>query len=176
MPELIAPKNVYEVRVRGLWSARHEIRSEEGPEGVLEIQRNGVGLVTRGVWRPVKGAVMTMDRDPGLRRGQFTMWSEGREWLGSSERVGFFDRVLKLHTGGKPFHLVPLEGFRKGWALHAPRTGESARILAPMMGRDSRIEVYKRLDFPLLLFAYFLGTQIYREAIWPGPAVHPGSL
>ncbi len=176
MTETATTKTVYETRVTGLWNSRHAIRDANGPVGVLAIQRNALGLVTRGTFRPEKGAVLEITRDPGLRRGQFSMWSEGREWLGSSERERFFERVLKLHTGGKPFHLVPLRGFVKGWGLHAPRTGESARIVAPLAGRDSRLEVFKRLDFPLLLFAYFLGTQIYRESVWPGPEIHPGSL
>ncbi len=169
-------KTVYEVEVQGLWSSRHVFREDGERLGVLELHRNMVGLVTGATYRPEKGAVLLFDRDPGLRRGQFTMWSEGREWLGSSERDGFFGRVLKLHSGGKPFHLVPLEGFQKGWGLHAPRTGESARIVASFLSRDTRIEVKKRLDFPLVLLAYFLGAQIYAEAVWPGPQVHPGSL
>ena len=175
MSELPAPKNVYTTRVSGLWNSRHEVHDENERLGVLEVRRNAFGLVTGGVYTPEKGAVFTISRDPGLRRAQFSMWTEGREWLGSSERRGFLSRVLVLHTGGKPFHLVPLQGFVKGWGLHAPRTGEAARITAGVSGRSSRLEVYKRLEFPLLLFAYFLGAQVYREAVWPGPPVHAGS-
>jgi hypothetical protein len=175
MSETPTPKNVYTTRVRGLWSTRHEIRDENGPVGRLEMRRGPLGLVSEGVYTPEKGAVLTISRDPGLRRAQFSMWSSGREWIGSSERDGFFPRVIKLHTGGKPFHLVPVPGFRKGWGLYAPRTGESASIAASALGRDSRLEVYKRLEFPLLVFAYFLGYQTYCEALWPGPALHAGS-
>lgn len=171
-----SPKTVYEVRVSGLWSARHELREAGALVGVLQVRRPWTGVVTGATYRPEKGAVLTLSRDPGLRRGQFSMWSEGREWLGSSERVGPVTRVLKLHTGGKPFHLVPLDGFQKGWGLHAPRTGESARITAPLLSRQARIEVAKRVDFPLVLFAYFLATLAWWEAVPPGPEVHPGSL
>lgn len=169
------PRNVYTTTVSGVWSVRHEFQEDGQRLGVLDVHRNGVGLVTGGVYRPEKGAVLTIDRDPGLRRAQFTMWTEGREWIGSSERDGFLARVLVVHTGGKPFHLVPLKGFTKGWALHAPRTGESARITAGLVGKSSRLEVYKRLEFPLLVFAYFLGAQVYAEAIWPGPEAHVAS-
>jgi hypothetical protein len=175
MSERPDPKTVYTTRVSGLWNSRHEFHENGERVGLLEVKRNPFGIVTEGVYRPEKGAVLTMDRDPGLRRAQFSMWTEGREWLGSSEREGFLSRVLVLHTGGKPFHLVPLRGFVKGWGLHAPRTGEAARITASLSGRSSHLEVYKRLEFPLLLFAYFLGVQVYREAVWPGPPVHAGS-
>lgn len=174
MPD--APKNVYEVQRSGFWSSRHEFRENGDALGVLELDRNVLGLVRKGTYRPVKGALLTMERDHGLRRGQFTVWSEGREWIASSERNGFFERVLKLHAGGKPFHLVPLRGFEQGFGIHAPRTGEAARILSPVFAGRTKIEVWKRLDFPLVLFAYFLGVQIRPEALWPGPEVHPGSL
>lgn len=175
MSQTPEPRNVYSTHASGMWNARHEIRENGETLGVLEVKRNAVGVVTEGVFRPEKGAVLTITRDPGLRRAQFTMWTEGREWIGSSERDGFLNRVLVLHTGGKPFHLIPLRGFTKGWALHAPRTGESARITAGMVGKSSRIEVYKRLEFPLLVFAYFLAAQVYAEAIWPGPQAHVAS-
>ena len=176
MTEPNAPKNVYETRVSGLWQTRHEITDQEGDVGVLTLERTWYGHVRKGVYRPAKGAVLTIERDPGLRRGTFSMWSEGREWLGSSERSGYVSRVFKIHTGGKPFHVVPLQGFTKGWGVHAPRTGEAARIHAPWLGRNTRMEVYKRLDFTVLLFGYFLGYRSMVEAIAPGPAVHAGML
>ncbi|MFT7664134.1 MAG: hypothetical protein ACI87A_002364 [Planctomycetota bacterium] len=175
MTDTPTPKNVYTTRVSGLWNLRHEIHDEEGRVGLLEMRRNALGLITAATYTPEKGAVLTISRDPGLRRSQYSMWSSGREWIASSERDGFLPRPMQIHTGGKPFHLVPLRGFVKGWGLHAPRTGEAARMTASWLGRASRIEVYKRLDFPLLLLAYFLGYRSYCEAIWPGPRLHAGS-
>jgi len=175
MSDTPTPKNVYTTRVSGLWNSRHEIHDEEGRVGLLEMRRNALGVISSGVYTPEKGAVLTISRDPGLRRAQYSMWSSGREWIGSSERDGFFPRVIQLHTGGKPFHLVPVQGLTKGWGLFAPRTGEAARMTASWMGRNSRIEVYKRLDFPLLLLGYYLGYRSYCEAIWPGPTLHAGS-
>ena len=97
------------------------------------------------------------------------MWTDGKEWLGSALRWSFLTRSVSVSTGGKPFRLLPLTGFRRGWALYAPKTGENARIRVGVLGRNARLEVFRRLDFPLLLFAYFLGCQIYGESLWPGP-------
>jgi hypothetical protein len=51
----------------------------------------------------------------------------------------------------------------------APKTGEMARILPDGFGR-SRIEVYRRVDTELLLFAFFLSAQVHCESWWPARA------
>ena len=38
------------------------------------------------------------------------------------------------------------------------------------MGRDAELTVFRRLDFSLVLFAYFLGSQILTESLLPGPS------
>ena len=159
---------VYETTASGLWNSRHEIKDESGLLGVMNIRRGGL-LVRGGDYRPEKGEVYLFRRDPGILRSQFSMWTDTKEWLGSSLRWSFLRREVALHTGGRPFRMLPLPGFRRGWSLYAPKTGETARISVPMVGRGARIEVYRRLDFPLLLFSYFLGAQLYPESLLPGP-------
>jgi hypothetical protein len=169
MPQAIAS---YTTRVSGLWSTRHEISGADGSRvGVLKIERNGKGLVVRGVYVPEKGEKLLLRRDPGLLRSQFSLWTEGREWLGSSLRWSFVGREIVLSTGAKPYRLLPLTSFRPGWRLVAPKTGEMARILPSPFRRSSRIDVYRRIDFELALFAYFLGWQLHLESVWPGRAV-----
>jgi len=169
MPQAIA---TYTTRVSGLWSTRHEISSGDGGRvGVLTIERNGKGMVVRGAYVPEKGEKLVLRRDPGLLRSQFSLWTEGREWLGSSLRWSFVGREIVLSTGAKPYRLLPLPSFRPGWRLVAPKTGEMARIRPSLLRRTSRIDVYRRVDFELALFAYFLGWQLHIESWWPGRAV-----
>jgi hypothetical protein len=157
----------YEVRVSGLWRTRHKITSSGEPVGELTVARNNKGMIWRGEYRPVKGEVLHFRRDPGLLRSQFSLWTEGREWLGSSLRSSFVRREIALATGNKPYRVLPLPGFGRGWRMLAPKTGEMARITPVPFGRKTRIEVYRRVDFELVLFAYFLGHQIYAESFWP---------
>ncbi len=164
------PKTVYSTHVSGFLNTRHEWTGEEGRVGEMIISRNALGLVNEGEWRPAKGEVLRFQRDPGMLRAQFTLWSDGREWIGSSLRDNYFRRLVNIHTGGKPFQLVPASGFSKGWSLIAPKSGEVARMETGLFGRDSELKVYRRLDFPLLLFAYFLGFPIYAESVWPAAA------
>ncbi len=165
------PIETYRTRVRGRWLQRHEILGPQGAvEGVLTVRRNGAGLVVGGEYRPAKGEIYTFRRDPGLLRSQFSMWTEGKEWLGSSLRWSFVTRSVSLSTGTKPFRLLPLPGFRRGFGLYAPKTGEAARISVGLVGRNAELLVFRRLDFSLLLFAYFLGSQILTESLLPGPS------
>lgn len=164
------PIQTYRTRVHGRWQQRHEILGPDGVEGVLEVRRNGAGLVVGGEYRPTAGEIYTFRRDPGLLRSQFSMWTDGKEWLGSSLRWSFVTRSVSLSTGTKPFRLLPLPGFRRGFGLYAPRTGEAARIAAGLVGRNAELLVFRRLDFSLLLFAYFLGSQILNESLLPGPS------
>ena len=164
MPEAIA---TYRIRVRGWWNTRHTLFEGDTELGVLSIERSAKGRIDAGHYRPLKGEVLHFRRDPGLLRSQFSLWTEGREWLGSSLRWSFVRREIALATGNKPYRLVPVAGFRRGWRILAPKTGEVARILPRAFRRSTTIEVYRRTDFELVLFAYFLGCQIYLESAWP---------
>ena len=159
----------YTTKVSGLWSPRHEIHGPDGRLGVLSASRNRWGTVAEARYAPEKGEVLLMRRDPGLLRSQFSLWTEGREWLGSSLRWSFVGRAITIHTASKPLRLLPAPGLRRGWRLVAPRTGEVARITAGGLGRGTRIEVHQRVDFEIVLFAYFLGSLILWESAWPGP-------
>jgi hypothetical protein len=169
------PIATYTTRVAGLFHARHTLIAdgEAGPQpvGVIEVERNWHGMVVGGRYRPVKGELLSFRRDPGLLRSQFSLWTEGREWLGSSLRSGWLRRAIEISsaTSNKPFLLLPLPGFARGWRLVAPKTGEALRYKARLVGRRARIEVYRRVDLELLVFAYFLGSQILAESLWPGP-------
>ena len=161
----------YRALVSGLWNSAHRLLGPDGEVGLLQGRRNGWGMVVEGEWTPAKGEKLRFRRDPGLLRSQFSVWTEGREWLGSSLRWSFRRREIVLHTGSRPLRLVPLSGFRTGWTLQAPRTGEMARFRGGLLGRAMQIEVYRKLEFELLVFAYFLVWQIRRESFWPGPAL-----
>lgn len=166
MPDPIA---TYRTRVSGLWATRHSIEGSDGAAvGVLTIRRNAQGWVVGGRYVPVKGEVLVIRRDPGILRSQFSCWTEGREWIGSSLRWSFLAREIALATGNKPYRIMPVAGFRRGWRMFAPKTGEMARIEPAGIGRGSRISVFRRVDFELVVFAYFLGSQVYLESLWPG--------
>lgn len=166
MPEAVS---TYTTRVSGLWNSRHEIRQGDETLGTLQLHRRAVGGIDSASYQPVKGEGFTFRRDPGLLRGQFTMWSGGREWIGSTVRFHPLRRLVEINTGGKPFALAPRPGFGRGWSLYAPKTGEVARISVPLVGRSARIEVFRKTQFPLLLLAYFVGCQAWCESLWPGP-------
>jgi hypothetical protein len=169
MSESIA---TYRTRVRGLWSTRHTIEDAAGARvGLLACRRDGKGLITGGRYEPVKGEVLVFRRDPGILRSQFSCWTDGREWIGSSLRWSFLAREIALATGNKPYRLLPAAGFHRGWRMLAPKTGEMARIEPRTLGRGSTIEVFRRVDFELVVFAYFLASQVYLESLWPGREV-----
>lgn len=165
------PIATYRTRPSGLLGSRHDILDTNGPVGALHLDRNRWGLTTRAIWRPVKGEVLTYRRDPGLLRSQFSVWTDGREWLGSSLRAKFFEREIALSTPNKSLRMLPVTGFHRGWRVHAPKTGELARITPTGLGAASKIEVYRRIDLELVLFAYFVGSLVYAESFWPGPTV-----
>ena len=151
----------------GLLTPRFTFVGEEGPLGVLTLER-GRGMVVAGHWSPEQGEVLHMRRDPGLLRSQFSLWTEAREWLGSSLRADFIQRLIRLHTGSRPLRMLPLTGLRSGWVLQAPKTGDMAHIHLSWLGAD-RIEVRRKVDIELVIFAYFLGAQLRLESLWPGP-------
>lgn len=165
MPE---PTATYQVRIQGFWNSTHRLTTAEGPLGVLQVQRNGWGMVTGGRYSPAKGEVLVFRRDPGLLRSQFSLWTEGKEWLGSSLRWHISRREIVLHTGSRPLRVLPLTGFRPGWTLQAPKTGEMARILGWPLARSAKIQVYRKVEMELVVFAYFLCTQLFWESLWPG--------
>lgn len=167
------PIATYTIQASGLWSTRHRISNSTGTVGSLTVRRSGLGVVESGTFQPDKGEVLTFRRDPGILRGQFSVWTEGREWLGSSLRWSVMRREIALHTGNKPLRLVPLPGFSFGWSLQAPKTGEMARIHGNPLTRKARVDVFRKVDFELLVFAYFLGSQIWLESLWPGPELDP---
>jgi len=169
MPEAVA---VYEVRISGLWNTTHRFFLDGKELGVLRITRGRDGVVRSGRYSPEKGEVLTLRRDPGLLRSQFSLWTDGPEWLGSSLRWSLFGREVVLHTGSKPLRLLPAPGLRTGWTLQAPRTGQMARILATPLTRRARIEVFRKVDFELVVFSYFLGKQILLESFLPGPRAY----
>lgn len=159
----------YTTRARGFPRSRHEIDGPDGRLGVLHVERNHLGMVVRGRFVPEKGEVLNFRREPGILRSQFSLWTEGREWLGSSLRPGFVQREIALSTGAKSFRLLPTASFGRGWRMLAPKTGEMARILPDGLGR-SRIEVFRRVDTELLVFAFFLSVQVHGESWWPARA------
>jgi len=173
-----ATTSTYRVQVTGLWNTRHALSGPDGALGVMTVHRGPWGLIDGGRYEPEQGEVLVFRRDPGLLRSQFSLWTEEREWLGASLRWSFRRREISISTGGKPFRILPLPGFRRGWRLVAPKTGEAARMTAGLLGRATTITVQRRMDLELVLFAYFLGAQILFESLWPGPPPEgaPGAL
>lgn len=163
------PIATYRTRPEGLLARSHAIHDAQGRIGTIATERNRWGLTVRATWRPEKGEVLTFRRDPGLLRSQFSVWTDGREWLGSSLRKSFVAREIALSTPNKSLRMLPVPGFRRGWRVHAPKTGEMARITPDGLGMASTIEVYRRVDLELVLFAYFVGSLVYCESFWPGP-------
>jgi len=53
----------------------------------------------------------------------------------------------------------------------APKTGEMARLEPRALRRGATIDVFRRVDFELVLFAYFLAAQVWLESLWPGREV-----
>lgn len=168
MSEVVA---VYEVRVSGLWNTSHRFLLDGKELGVLRVARGRSGVIRGARYSPEMGEVLILRRDPGLLRGQFSLWTDGQEWLASSLRWSLVGREVVLHTGSKPLRLLPLPGLRFGWTLQAPRTGEMARVLALPLSRRARVEVSRKLDFELVVFSYFLGSLTAGESWWPGPRV-----
>ena len=162
------PTATYSVQISGFWNSTHRLATSEGPLGVLSIERNRWGMVTGGRYSPTKGELLIVRRDPGLLRSQFSLWTEGKEWLGSSLRWHIARREIVLHTGSRPLRVMPLTGFRAGWTLQAPKTGEMARILGWPLARTAKVQVYRKVEMELVVFAYFLGVQLLPESIWPG--------
>ncbi len=157
----------YTTKVTGLWSPRHEFFEGDERLGVLSIKRNGWGMVVSGEYKPDKGEELHFRRDPGLLRAQFSLWTDSREWLGSSMRWHVARRQIDLWTAGKPFRLVPAGGFRRGWRMLGAKTGESLSIEYGLLGRNATIQLRRKTDLDLVLFCYFLGSMTLGESRWP---------
>ncbi len=165
-----SPVKVYDVKVSGLWTTRQEIREGEKRLGVLTNHRRWYGAVDRCVYHPEKGSVLEFRREPGVLRGQFSLWApETHEWLGSTTRHAFLKREIEISTGGKPYRLLPSTGFGRGWIVNAPKTGTVAELHVSPFGRSVRIDVHRRLDYMLVLMAYALASQVLSESWLPGP-------
>ena len=170
------PLKTFSTRVSGLWTRRHTLFDGEGNRlGVLTVRRNGWGLINRADYTPEKGEALTIRRDPGLLRAQFSVWTDGKEWLGSSLRWSLSRRQVDMWTGGRPYRVVPTSGFGSGWRMVASKTGEAARVETSLLGRSSRWKVWRKVDFELLLFAYFLGSMVHWESFLPTALDHTGS-
>src|SRR5204862_7621837 len=90
-----APIATYRTKKSGLFSPRHVILDAEGKElGVLTVSRNKRGTIVGARYQPAQGEVLAIRRDPGILRSQFSCWTEGREWIGSSLRWSFFAREI----------------------------------------------------------------------------------
>lgn len=162
------PTRTYKTRVSGFWKPRHTILDEEGqPLGTLTVSRNWCGMVVGAEYRPEKGEVLTFRRDPGILRAQFSVWTDGSEWLGSSLRPELTKRLVEVWTGAKPYRVVPSRGFGRSWRVIATKTGEVAAVKMGICGRNATLELYRKLDFELLLFAYFVGSLAPNEMLWP---------
>lgn len=162
------PKQSYTTRVSGLLRPRHTVLDPEGKElGVLEVRRNRLGMIVSGTWKPAKGEVLEFKREPGILRAQFSCWTDAREWLGASIRPGVVRRTVDLCTGGKPMRLVPTTDLGRGWRIVGPRSGQIAEIRHGWLGRGAKIEAYRKIDFELLLFAYFIGGLALWESAPP---------
>ena len=166
------PIQTFTFTASGLLTPRYRVAEGDETIGDLAVRRNGLGMIAGADYRPEKGEVLSFKRDPGLLRAQFSMWTEGREWLASSLRWSFFSRPTTIHTGTKPQTLVPLPGWRQGWTLLAPKTGEMARMTSAPFSSSYRVEVYRRMDFEQVIFAFFLGNLSKWEYFAPGPVEH----
>lgn len=162
------PIKSLKTKVSGLWSPRHTFLDDEGNTlGVLSVKRNKWGMVVSADYRPEKGEVLYFRRDPGLLRAQFSLWTDGKEWLGSSLRWHVGRRQIDVWTGGRPYRVVPRRGFGRGWRVVATKTGEAAEVRSPLVGKNSTVEQFRKMDFELLLFCYFLGSISLVESFLP---------
>ncbi|MCP5022516.1 MAG: hypothetical protein GY930_12175 [bacterium] len=165
----MAPKiQNFTTRLAGWWTPHHTILNEEGdPLGILKVHRNWRGMIMGGVYLPSKGEKLIIRRDPGLQRAQFSLWTDTREWLGSSLRPRLIQRRIDVWSGVKPFRIVPKSGFGQGWRIIASKTGEVATIKQPLLPRGSKWQITRKMDFELMLFCYFLGCLSPSESFLP---------
>ncbi|MDF1838727.1 MAG: hypothetical protein P1V35_12725 [Planctomycetota bacterium] len=158
----------FSTRLSGWWSPRHTILNEEGETlGVLNVHRNWRGMIMGGEYVPEKGEKLIIRRDPGLQRAQFSLWTDTREWLGSSLRPRLVQRRIDVWSGVRPYRIVPKAGFGRGWRVIASKTGEVASVRQPLLPRGSKWTIQRKMDFELMLFCYFLGSLSPSESFLP---------
>ncbi|MBL4771239.1 MAG: hypothetical protein JKY61_08880 [Planctomycetes bacterium] len=158
----------FTTRLSGWWAPRHTIKNEEGQVlGILNVHRNWYGMIVGGEYLPEKGEQLIFRRNPGLQRCQFALWTDTREWLGSSLRPRFFQRRIDVWTGVRPYRMVPKAGFGRGWRILASKTGQVATIKQPLLPRGSKWQISRKMDFELMLFCYFLGSLSPSESFLP---------
>ncbi len=161
-------QKTFTTRVSGLIRPVHVVLDEEGKElGRIQVSRNRLGMIVKGVWTPAKGEVLEFRRQPGLLRAQFACWTEAREWLGATIRPGFMRRTIEMWTGGKSMRLVPRVEPGRGWRVVGAKSGVVAQVTYPWFGRNARLETFRKIDMELLLFAYFIGGL----ATWESAAI-----
>ncbi len=81
-----SPSKKFRSQVSGFRTQRHRISGADGPLGAFEVKRSALGGVLEACWEPEKGEKLIIRREPGLLRGQFSLWTEQGEWLASSLR------------------------------------------------------------------------------------------
>ena len=72
-----------------------------------------------------------------------------------------------MWTGGKPMRLVPRLNFGRGWRLVGAKSGVVADIEHGFLTRGATITTHRKVDFELLLFAYFIGGLALWESALP---------
>ncbi|MEM9802718.1 MAG: hypothetical protein AAGA20_20500 [Planctomycetota bacterium] len=165
---MAAPQKTFRTKVSGLLRPRHTFTDEDGKEiGVLVVERNWLGMIVGGEWKPTKGETLAIKRDPGLLRAQFACWTEGREWLGSTIRPGVMRRTIEMWTGGKPLRLVPRLELGRGWRIVGAKSGLVAQFDHGIASRDATIRTFRKIDPELLVFAYFVGGLALWESALP---------
>ncbi len=158
----------FRTKTAGWWTPRHTVLDAEGSVlGVLTVKRNWRGMIMGGEYLPEKGEHLVIRRQPGLQRAQFALWTESREWLGSSIRTQPLRRRIDVWTGVRPYRLVPLLGLSRGWRIVASKTGEVATIEQPIFPRSSTWKAERKIDFELMLFCFFLGSLAPNESWMP---------
>ena len=161
-------QKTFTTRVSGLIRPVHVVLDEEGKElGRIQVSRNRLGMIVKGVWTPAKGEVLEFRRQPGLLRAQFACWTEAREWLGATIRPGFMRRTIEMWTRGKPMRLVPRVESGRGWRIVGAKSGVVAQVTYPWFGRSAKLETFRKIDMELLLFAYFIGGLATWESAAP---------
>ena len=176
-PTKVSAKAPYIVRPQGLLNPTFQFEREGEVLGHMRRERAlGIGRLRASLYTPLSGEPISVQRDPGLLRSQFSAWSQihggqGREWLGSSINYEVLGREITLHNGTKPFRLIPTKAFGMGWELHAPKTGLVATF--KKKGRAVEIHLDRRVDFFLLLLSFHNIGSAWLTSISPGPDPTP---
>jgi hypothetical protein len=171
-------------RTSGLWTTRHVNHGAPPPTPPSQVRRaDGRAQPARRLYvcgRPLPagtGEVLVFrPRDPGLLRGQFSLWDRGHEWLASSLRWSILrPRHRRFHTGNKPLRSgshsrgVRLRLRRLQAAQDRRRWRASAANPLTSLARAWRS--FRKLDFELLTMRVRLLPRLPdlgSESMWPG--------